>query len=360
MSHTPARLLVPMLAALVVAAPAQIVDAYLPDPSPSTGVAANSIPFNPAFGATPGAFTQMIVVSATHLAAQGLQAGAELVDVRLAPCGSGTLVMPSFRAAVGHLQTPYPTPLMAGAFVQQTVLYDSDATGPFSWNVVGGQWCSFGLGGGGFMWDGVSDVGFYTTHQGLSLSSASGWPGTFWRGGSAQRLYAPGFDSSVASVTSASALKIATTWAVGADAYAYAAPYGQGASGSFGAPYLWAVGDPQFGNANFAVGLSNAPVGLPALLVASAQPLDLPIGAGGASARLLVDVGPASLLGLFPATVDATGSASLAFPLGAYDAALAGLHVFAQWFVFGDPQGTPTVFGFSVAATAGLDLRIGV
>jgi hypothetical protein len=347
------------LALLAAFARGQVVDAFVPDASPAAGTAANSIPFNPSFGALPGSFTQMLVVPAAFLTAAGAVPGAQLFDVALAPAGTGTLTFPQFELRVGHVPTPYPAPQMLGAMTDAATLYDTDASGPFFWSVVGNQWNSFGAGGGGFVWNGVDAVGVYTTHAGLILNSA-GWPGTFWRGGAQTRLYAPGYEAATASVMSASALKVRLSFAVGPDAFAYAATYGQGTAGAAGAPFVFTVGEPQFGNASFGVILSNAYPGSTAVLAWSAAPAAFPIGAAGAAVRLNVDLSGLVPFGFFESPVDSSGLAGLNLPIAAYDPNMAGAHFYAQWFVVGDPQGQPTIFGVPVAATAGLDLRIGL
>lgn len=347
------------LALLAAVSRGQVVEAYAPDANAAGGAAANSIPFNPGFGALPGAFTQMLVVPAAFLSAAGATPGAQLFDVALAPAGTGTLTFPQFELRVGHVAAPYPAPQLAGALTDAAVLYDTDASGPFFWSVVGNQWNSFGVGGGGFVWNGVDDVGVYTTHAGLQLNSA-GWPGTFWRGGTQTRLYAPGYEAATASVMSASALKVRLSFAAGPDAFAYAATYGPATSGSVGAPFVFTAGEPQFGNASFGVILANAYPGSLGVLAWSAAPAAFPIGAAGASVRMNVDLTGLVPSGFFLAPVDSSGLAGLNLPIGAFDPNVAGTHFYAQWFVLGDPQGKSTIFGVPVAATAGLDLRIGL
>jgi hypothetical protein len=354
------RLLIASLALLAPLARAQFVDAHVPDADPTTGVAANSIPFNPNFGAQPGAFTQMLIVPASFLTAQGVTPGAQLYDLALAPSGSGTLTMPSFQLRVGHLPTVYPAPQLAGAFADSVSLYDSDASGPYSWSVFGNQWCSFGLGGGGFTWDGVRDVGVYTSHQGLILSSPTGWPGTFWRGGSQTRLYAPGYAAASASVISVSALKVKLGFATGPDAFAYSSTYGVPTAGQYGNPFIFSVGEPQFDNASFGVILANASPFSTAVLAWSAAAVDWPIGTQGHNVRMAVDLSGLVPFGFFVTPVDGAGLAGVSTPIGSFDPALAGLHLYAQWFVLGDAGGKPTTFGVPVAATAGLALRIGL
>lgn len=357
MSH---RLLIASLALLAPLARGQYVDAFVPDGDATTGVAANSIPFNPNFGAQPGAFTQMIIVSAAQLAAQGVTPGAQLYDLALAPSGTGTLTMSTFKLRIGHLPTPYPAPQFLSAFNDSTMLYDTDASGPYSWTVIGNTWCSFGLGGGGFTWDGMSDVGVYSTHQGLTLSSAQGWPGTFWRGGVATRLYAPGYQASTASVMSASALKVRLSFATGPDAFAYSTTYGQSTAGQYGSPFVFSVGEPQFDNASFAVVMTNAAPFATAVLAWSAASVDWPIGASGYDVRMNVDLSGGVPYGFFSTPIDGAGVAGVSAPIGSFDPALAGAHIYAQWFVIGDAGGKPTVFGVPLAATSGLSLRIGL
>ncbi|HYC78386.1 MAG TPA: hypothetical protein VEI02_12235 [Planctomycetota bacterium] len=357
-SAAPAALLALALA-VAAPAPAQIVDAFLPDADATTGVAANSIPFNPNFGAQPGAFTQLAVVSAAQLAARGVPAGAQLVDVKLAPCGSGTLAMTQFRARVGHLPSPTPSPMIDGVMTSTASLYDSDASGPFTWTVVGGGWNSLGLGGGGFVWDGASDVGVYTSHSGLSVTAPSGWPGTFWRSGTAMRLYAAGFAAPQAEVYSASALKMALVFASGPAVFASATPYGAGTPGISGTPQTYTGGAPSFSNANFGVGVSAAAPGALAFLAWSSAAADVQVGAPGYDVRLLVDLGGGATWGLFPALVDAQGSAAVPLPLGPFDPAALGARFFVQWFVL-DPAGRPSAYGASLASTEGLELKVGV
>jgi hypothetical protein len=339
---------------------AQIVEAYVPDSDPTTGVAANSIPFNPNFGPTPGAYTQMLIVPATQLAAQGVPAGAQLLDVALAACGTGVLILPSFKVSVGHVGTPYPAPALAPAFVTQFSLYDSDLSGTFFWNVVGDTWNALGVGGGGFVWDGVNDVGVFTTHQGLTVGSNTGWPGTFWRGGSTPRLYAPGYEATTAAVMSSTALKIKLVFASGPNAYAAATPYGTPTAGQNGVPTIVPLGLPAFSNPAFGVALGNAFPGALAALAWSGGSANSPIGSGPDDVRLLIDVGPTSNLGFAWTYADGTGAAGAVFAIPAYDPALVGAHVYAQWFVVGDPSAPPTIFGAPLAASAGLDVRIGL
>ena len=357
MSH---RLLIASLALLAPLARGQYVDAFVPDADATMGVAANSIPFNPNFGAQPGAFTQMIIVSAAQLTAQGVTPGAQLYDLALAPSGTGTLTMNSFKLRIGHLPTPYPAPQLLSAFNDATTLYDTDASGPYSWTVNGNTWCSFGLGGGGFTWNGTSDVGVYSTHQGLTLTSAQGWPGTFWRGGVATRLYAPGYEAATASVMSASALKVRLSFATGPDAFAYSTTYGQPTAGQFGSPFVFTVGEPQFDNASFAVIMTNAAPFATAVLAWSAASVNWPIGASGFDVRMNVDLSGNVSHGFFVTPIDGAGVAGVNAPIGSFDPALAGAHIFAQWFVLGDSGGKPTVYGVPLAASSGLSLRIGL
>jgi hypothetical protein len=348
-----------LLLLCAVPAPAQITTVHLPDSNAGSGAACNMIPFSSVFGTPAGSWTHLTVVPAAMLASQGVQPGHKLVDIRFAPCGSGTVQIPSVQVVVGHLVSPLPTFSLLNGFADQTPVYDSATRGALGFACVANTWCSLGVGGGGFAWDGLSDVGIYTSHAGLTISSTTGWQGSFWRAAALMRHYVNSYQASMALTSSLSALKMALTFADPLAMPATATAYGQGTPGSAGVPIFDAPEAPSFGNFAFGLGVAQAWPGGVAVLMLSSAPADAPIGLAS-DVRVLVDLSPASASLLVPLPVGPAGTASLSLPLPTFDPGLAGFSVWCQWAVLGDPSGQPTVLNLPLALTAGLGLTLGV
>ncbi len=140
------------------------VSAYVPDNAPALGVC-NSIPF--------GVTSQITYLARIPASSLGGVAGRHLLDVAFAPCGTGTWSSASVIVGVGHVPTPQPCPFTfpssggtsIGSFADFTVVWDSSVRGPLTWNAVQDTWSPLGLGGTGFLWDGVRDIGFFLTSQ---------------------------------------------------------------------------------------------------------------------------------------------------------------------------------------------------
>jgi hypothetical protein len=350
---------VALVAVSAASANGQVTSVYLPDANAGSGVVGNMIPFSSVFGAPVGAWSHLTIVPAAMLSARGVQPGHKLVDIQFAACGSGTVQIPNLQIEVGHLQSPLPTFSLADGFVDSTLVYDSAASGPLAYPCVANAWCSMGVGGGNLAWNGVSDVGIYTTHAGLTISSTTGWQGSFWRASALMRHYVNAYQAQTALTSALNALKIGLIFADPATLPASLAEYGQGAPGSLGVPAFGAPQAPAFGNSAFAIGLTQALPGSLAVLMISALQADAQIGVG-ADARLLVDLSPEGAWFLFPLDVGVAGTALFSAPLPNYAQGLAGLTLFCQWAVLGDPNGQPTVFGLPIALTHGLAVTLGI
>ena len=48
----------------------------------------------------------------------------------------------------------------------------------------------------------MSDVGIYTTHAGLTISSTTGWQGSFWREATLMRHYVNAYQATMALTSS--------------------------------------------------------------------------------------------------------------------------------------------------------------
>lgn len=156
--------------------PAQSTTIYIPDPNPTVpgGTAGNTIPFGNS------AYTYMGRISATLLD----PVNAYIDDIGFAPSAtSGTWTAASVLIGIGHLPNPIPCPFTfpgpggatPGSFLDFTVIYDSSVQAPLSWTWASQTFTSMGiaaLGGPGFRWNGVDDIGVYVTFQGATLTGA--------------------------------------------------------------------------------------------------------------------------------------------------------------------------------------------
>jgi hypothetical protein len=352
---------VALVAFLSGSAIGQVTDVHLPDGNAGTGLTCNMIPFSSVFGAPVGAWTHLQIIPASMLQAGGVQPGQRLVDIRFAPCGSGTVQMQNVQVFVGHLQAPLPTFSLLDGFVDPTPVYDSAVSGPLAFNCVANTWSSLGIGGGNLAWNGTSDVGIFTTHVGLSISSTTGWQGSFWRDATMMRHYRNAFQATMALTSALSGLKIALTFADPTALPPSMTPYGQATAGSSGTPLFFAPEAPSLGNSAFVLGVVQArPGALGALLISSA-PADLAIGVGS-DVRLLADLSPAAGYMIVPVAIGGSGSAFFPAPLPHFAPGLAGLAVYCQWAIIGDPNGQPTIYGIRIplAFTGGLAVTLGV
>ena len=75
--------------------------------------------------------------------------------------------------------------------------------------------------------------------------------------------------------------------------------------------------------------------------------------------RVLVDLSPAATGILVPIPVSGFGTAFFGAPVPNYAPGLAGLTVYCQWAIVGDPSGQPTIFGLPLAITDGLSIPSG-
>jgi hypothetical protein len=152
---------------LAAAIPAQVV--CIEDPNPALGTS-NTIPFGQANG-----YTFMSVYTAAQLRAGGVCAGALLTDLAVAPSSgtSGTYMAPQAQVRIGHMAVHPPVVgQWTNNFSNSVVVHDL-TSGPYSFPWTLNTWTSLpGVGAAGFVWDGVSNVGFYFT-------VAPGTTGTF-------------------------------------------------------------------------------------------------------------------------------------------------------------------------------------
>ncbi len=338
---------------------AQTTDVFIPDASSSSGVVGNVIPFSPSFGATPGSMTHLVIIPAARLQLAGVHAGDHLVDIKLAPIGTGVAQAPVFRMIVGHVQDPYSSMGFLDSFLDFDILYDTLMAGPFRWHATADAWSSLGVGGGGFAWDGVHDVGLYTTHAGMTVSSTTGWTGACWRESTLFRKWSSGYETITATNLLQNGLKMGLRFADSATASASVGWYGQGTSGLLGIPQMLIPQAPTFGNPSFSVGLANAWPGSLAMLVVSSRAGNQPIGLY-ADVRLLVDVSSTATVFIEPRPVSASGSVYLTVPVPSWDPNLLGLPIHAQWIVAGDPGAPATIYGVSLALSSGVTLTPGV
>jgi hypothetical protein len=355
------RILAALLAALVLsAAPAsgQVTTVYLPDANAGSGVVCNMIPFSPVFGNPAGAWTQLTIVPASMLASQGVPPGHRLVDVRFAPCGSGLVQINDVQILAGHLVSPLPTFSLADGFSDAVVVHDSGASGPLAFACTANTWSSLGVGGGGFVWNGLADVGIYSTHGGVAISSTTGWQGSFWRESALMRHYVNAYQATSALTSSLNALKTSLVFADPAATPASVTGYGPATPGALGVPHCVVAESPAFGNAAFGVGLWQAWPGATAVLLVSSSTANVAIGLSS-DVRLLVDLTPGATPLLFAIAASAGGSAWLPAPIPAWDPALAGFTAHCQWAIVGDPGGQPTVLGVPLAMTAGVSITVG-
>lgn len=344
---------------LASSASGQVTNVYLPDSNAAGGAAANMIPFSDVFGTVPGAWSHLTVIPASMLAAQGVLAGDKLVDLRFAPSGTGVITMPNVQVVVGHLLAPLPTFSLLNGFADATVVYDSAASGPLTYPCVANTWCSLKVGGGNLAWDGVSDVGVYTTHSGLSISTTTGWQGSFWRASALMRHYANSYQASMALSSILNGLKIGLVFANPTTVPAMLTQYGQGSAGWNGVPAFIANEFPTFGNQAFGLAVTQALPGAVAVLMVSSAPADVQIGVG-ADARLLVDLSPSSATLFFPMPVGGFGTAFLGASIPNWGPGLEGFTVYCQWAIVGDQSAAMTVYGLPLALTDGLQITLGV
>jgi hypothetical protein len=350
---------VALCVAITIAAQAQVTDVHLPDANAGNGLVCNMVPFSSVFGAPAGSWTHLVIVPAASLASQGVLPGDKLVDIRFAPCGDGVITMPDVQIVVGHLVAPLPTFSLINGFADQTLVYDSTTEGALTFPCVANTWSSLRVGGGNLAWNGMDDVGIYTTHQGLTIASETGWQGSFWRDAALMRHYVNSYQGSMALTASMSGLKLGLTFANPATVPAARIQYGQGTAGSFGVPVFDAPEAPSFGSDTFSLGVSQAFPGAVAVLLISSVAVDVPIGVG-ADVRLLADVSPAATSFLVPMPVNAFGAAGVPAPIPQYSMGLAGLTVYCQWAIIGDPMAPMTILGLPLAMTDGLLVSLGV
>jgi hypothetical protein len=349
-------------AALLLLAPStfgQVTNVYLPDSNAAGGAAANMIPFSDIFGAAPGSWSHLTIIPASMLAAQGVLPGDKLVDIRFAPCGTGVITMPNVQVVVGHLVSPLPTFSLLNGFADTAVVYDSAASGPLTYPCVANTWCSLGVGGGNLGWDGVSDVGVYTTHSGLSINTTTGWQGSFWRAGALMRHYVNSYQATMALSSILNGLKIGLVFANATTFPAMLTQYGQGSAGWNGIPALVANEFPTFGNQAFGLALTQALPGSMAVLIVSSAPADVQMGVG-ADVRLLVDLSPSATPLFFPMPVGGFGTAFFGAAIPSWGPGLEGFTVFCQWAVVGDQAAAMTVYGLPLALTDGLAITLGL
>jgi hypothetical protein len=362
MKFTTARRVLVFLSLVAVLAPpatCQITNVYLPDANPATGVICNAIPFSSVFGANPGAWSHLTIVPASQLFAQGVLPGHRLVDIRFAPCGSGTIHMPNAQVIVGHLVSPLPTFSLANGFADQTLVYDSTVSGPLDYACTANTWSSLAVGGGSLAWDGFSDVGIFTTHAGLTITSTTGWQGSFWREASLMRHYVNAYQATIALTSSLSGLKMSLVFADPVSLPALAIHYGQGSAGSAGIPAFAVPELPFFGNPAFGLGLQQAHPASTAVLIVSSASSESQIGVGS-DVRLLVDVSSSAASLLITMPVTAAGGAFLPAPVPVFASGLVNFTVYCQWAVLGDPNGQMTLLGVPLALSDGLAITLGI
>ncbi len=334
---------------------AQSVTTGFPDLNPAGSAGSNAIPFSTYFGATPGSWTELTVLPVAELQSKGLSVGASPTSIAFAASGTGTLNFPQIRVTIGHLNASPMISGFAGALAGGSSLINNLTTGSVSWNCVANTWSPLWSGTTPFAWDGVRDVGVLVTVSGTTCATTTGWNGTFRRESVLQRMYASGWNAFSPTNSAINALKSRWTWTVPATPGAVLS-YGYGVGGSTGTPLIETVGQPLTGNTAFALHVSSAYIGAPAVLAMSNAPTYMDIGVQGLTFPLLVDPTPGTWLGVVPGVVDGSGAVEWNLPIPAWSS-LVGASVALQAIVF-DPSGVPTAVG-PATATGGMLVTIG-
>lgn len=149
---------------------------YVPDNVANAGTC-NAIPLSASFGS--GSMTYVGRIPASFMDPSQLL----VQDVMFAPCGSTAFSAPSMQMGLGHVPNPVPNPFTfpsfdpagnvtaLGSFLDYQPLWNSVVQGAFNYTMIQDTWSPIGfgaLGGTGFVWNGVDDVGFFMTYGGAT------------------------------------------------------------------------------------------------------------------------------------------------------------------------------------------------
>ena len=170
--HLPILVLALFLAA--AAAPAQVTIS-VPDSSPTSGGGCNVIPFGSGTSTTWTPQTYVGRIPASFMD----PANPAVDEIYFSPCTGGVWVAQDCQIALGHIPNPAPNPIqfpnvttaVLGSFLDLTPVYDSTFQGPLTWVLIANTWTPMGfsgIGGTGFVWNGVDDVGFYITQNNVN------------------------------------------------------------------------------------------------------------------------------------------------------------------------------------------------
>lgn len=149
---------------------------YVPDNAANAGTC-NAIPLSASFGS--GAMTYVGRIPASFMdPTQRL-----ITDIMFAPCGSTAFSAPNLQMGLGHVPALLPSPFVfpsfdtagnvtaLGSFLDYQPMWNSVAQGAFNYAMTQDTWSPMGfgtLGGTGFVWNGVDDVGFFITYGGAT------------------------------------------------------------------------------------------------------------------------------------------------------------------------------------------------
>ncbi|MAG56677.1 MAG: hypothetical protein CMJ83_10340 [Planctomycetes bacterium] len=271
----------PLILLLVICAVAPLAAqnvVYCPDNQPGVGTC-NVFPWG-----QPN-FTYMSRIPASYMD----PLNPLIEDVFFAPCNSGTWSAADVQIAIGHVPNPLPTtaafsfPTISGgiatslgSFLDMTVLWDSSVGGSFSWPYTAGTWSPLGfgpMGGTGFIWNGIDDVGFYVTMQGATGTSSMHRTST-----EPYRLYSSGvYQSPTPTGQGNSGLKISFSLQPGN--LPSSSVYGTPCNTTW--PALSAPLPPGVGNAAFTFEVTTAVSGAPTFIFSAfASSPGIPLGGG--------------------------------------------------------------------------------
>jgi hypothetical protein len=288
------------LAAAVLAAtlPAQTT-IYIPDNVANTGTC-NGAPFgNTGTCATGCSYIVRVPVSWLN------PSNPRLVEISVAPCGTGTWTSPTVIVGVGHVPSVLPLPFSfpnggaLGSFLDLEVIFDSALQGPFTWTAIQDTWSPLGFGAGGgtsFCWDGLNDIAIYFTFQ---PATVTGWNGGCHRTATEPfRAYAAGYQALASTTTGASGAKLRLDFAgCGAALYETNSPASSlDINGLQGSPFSPAV-TVLPSNAAATVNFASVNAGIPFESVIAAGPILL-VGGGAlvSTNGQILGINPASAL----------------------------------------------------------------
>lgn len=192
----------------------------MPDNAANAGIC-NAIPLSASFGSGSTTYVGRIPASFMNPAER------LVMDIMFAPCGTVPFTAPNLQMGLGHVPNSVPNPFTfptfdaagnvtaLGSFLDYRPMWNSVAQGPFTYNMTLDTWSPLGfatLGGTGFVWNGVDDVGFYITY-----SAATGGNSVHRTGTEPFRFYASGtYQAPVSNGSGPAGSKMALVTASGA------------------------------------------------------------------------------------------------------------------------------------------------